>query len=89
MLVWCVVEAGSGDLGGEPVGFGEADGEGDEVLLDLLLGELVADLVEGLDSLRELVRRMWYVQVACLTLSRTSGSSIVARFSSGERSTCP
>ncbi len=46
------VEAASRHLGGEPVGLGEADGERDEVLLDLLGGEVAADLVERLDSLR-------------------------------------
>ena len=45
MLVGCVEESGGGDFGGEPVGFAEADGQGDEVLLDLLLGELIADFV--------------------------------------------
>lgn len=51
LLIWSVVEAGCGDLRGEPVGFREADRQWDEVLFDLLLGELFADLVEGLDSL--------------------------------------
>jgi hypothetical protein len=46
------VEAASRDLGGEPVGFREADGEGDEVLLNLLGRQLVADFVQRLDGLR-------------------------------------
>jgi hypothetical protein len=53
VLVWSVVQASGGDLGCEPVGFGEADGQRYEVLLDLLLRELLADLVEGLDGLEE------------------------------------
>ena len=51
MLVGSVVEAGGGDFGGEPVGFGEADGEGGEVLFDLVLGKLIADVVKRLDGL--------------------------------------
>ena len=51
VFVGLVEEAGGGDFGGEPVGFGKADGKGDEVLLDLGLGELVADFVEGFDGL--------------------------------------
>lgn len=47
------VEPSSGDLGSKPVGFGEADNEWSEVGLDLVLGELVADLVQRLNSLRE------------------------------------
>ena len=39
---------------GKPVCLCEADGEGDEVLLDLLRGELLADLVQRLDSLAEM-----------------------------------
>lgn len=38
-------EAAPRDLGGEPVGLGEANREGDEELLDLLGGEIDADLV--------------------------------------------
>ena len=34
------VEACSANFGGEPVGFAEADGKGDEVLFYLLAGEL-------------------------------------------------
>ena len=45
MLVWSVVEASRGDFGGKPVGLREAHGKWDEVLLDLLLRELVADFV--------------------------------------------
>ena len=60
VLVGCVVEAGCGDFGGEPVGFGEADGEGDEVVFDLLLRELLADFVErfyGLDCVSQGIAR--------------------------------
>lgn len=39
------------DLGCEPVGFREAEGEGDEVFFDLFGRELLADLVEGFDGL--------------------------------------
>ena len=49
--VGVVVEASGGDFGGEPVGAGEADGERDEVLFDLLGRELVADFVERLHGL--------------------------------------
>jgi len=45
VLVGLVVETCGGDFGGEPVGFAEADGEGDEVLFDLGLGELGTDFV--------------------------------------------
>jgi hypothetical protein len=85
-----VVEAGGGDFGGKPVGAGEADGERDEVLFDLLGRELVADFVEGLHGLRgPLVGCMNEEDATLHTLSRTRGSSMVARFSKGERSTCP
>ena len=47
-----VIEAGGGNFGGEPVGAGEADGEWDEVLFDLLGRELVADFVERFYGLR-------------------------------------
>lgn len=50
-MVGCIVQARRGDFGCEPVGLGEALDEGKKVLLDLLLRELVADPVEGLDSL--------------------------------------
>lgn len=52
LLVWCGVEASRGDLGGEPVGLGQTEDERDEMLLNLALGELLANLVEGLDGLR-------------------------------------
>ena len=45
LLVGGGVQAASGYLGGEPVGLGEADGEGDEVLFDLLGRQVFADLV--------------------------------------------
>ena len=51
LLVGGGVEATSGHLGREPVGFGESDRERDEVLLDLLRGEAFADLVERLNGL--------------------------------------
>ena len=89
MFVGLVVEACGGDFGGEPVGFGEAEGEGDEVLLDLLARELVADFVEGFDGLADVNVRCVHVLGSFLTLSRTSGSSMPARFSRGETSTCP
>ncbi len=50
------VQAASRDLGCEPVGLGEADREGDEVLFDLLRGEIAADLVERFDGLQR-----WHV----------------------------
>ena len=46
-------QAGGRDLGGEPVGFGKADNERDEVLLDLDGGEVFTDLVERFDSLEQ------------------------------------
>jgi hypothetical protein len=46
-----LVEAGCRDLGGEPVGLGQAHDEGDEGILNLLLRQLLANLVERLDSL--------------------------------------
>jgi len=52
VLVGGVVEACGADFAREPVGFAEAEGEGDEVLFYLLLGELGADFVEGVDGLR-------------------------------------
>lgn len=55
MLIRCVVEAGGRDLRCKPVGFREAECEGNEVLFDLLLAKLLANLVEGLDGLTLLV----------------------------------
>jgi hypothetical protein len=49
--VWCLVQASRGDLRCEPIGFGEAHNKGDEGILNLLLRQLFADLVQGLDSL--------------------------------------
>lgn len=51
MLVWYVVEASGRDLRGEPVCLGETDGQGDEILLDLLLRQLIANLVERFNGL--------------------------------------
>jgi hypothetical protein len=51
LLVRSCVETASRDLGCEPIGLGETDGEGDEIFLDLLRRELFADLIEGLDGL--------------------------------------
>ena len=51
LLVWGSVETAAGHLGGEPVRFGEADSQRDEVFFDLLGGQVAADLVEGLDGL--------------------------------------
>lgn len=51
MLIRCVVEASGRDFRGKPVGFREAECEGNEVLFDLLLAELLANLVERLDGL--------------------------------------
>lgn len=64
MLVWCVVEASGRDLGCEPIGFGKTESQGNEVLLDLLLRKLIADLVERLDSL--------YVSVCVLRCMRAA-----------------
>lgn len=46
-----VVKTRGGDLGREPIGLGQTQREGNEVLLDLLLGKVFANLVQGLDSL--------------------------------------
>jgi len=51
VLIRCVVETGGRDLRCKPVGLREAECEGNKVLFDLLLAELLADLVEGLDGL--------------------------------------
>lgn len=51
VLIRCVVQAGGRDLRREPVGLREAECQGDKVLFDLLLAELLADLVERLDGL--------------------------------------
>lgn len=51
-LVGRRVQATPGHLGGKPVGFGEADDQGDEVLLDLLGGKFGANLIERLNGLR-------------------------------------
>jgi hypothetical protein len=51
VLIGCVVEAGGRDLRCKPVCFREAECEGNKVLFDLLLAELLANLVEGLDGL--------------------------------------
>lgn len=48
----CLVKTACRDPRSEPVGLGKADGEGDEVFLDLLGRELGADLVQRLDSLQ-------------------------------------
>ncbi len=53
MLVWDVIKSCGGDFGCEPVSFRQADDQWDEVLLDLLLIELLADFVQGLDGLKE------------------------------------
>jgi hypothetical protein len=50
-LVGSCEEATSGNLGCEPICFGESDCEGNKEFLDLLGRELLADLVERLDSL--------------------------------------
>ena len=83
------VKTGGGDLRGEPVGLGQAQDKRDKVLLDLLLRELLADFVQGLDSLVGLARAGYGHGKYARTFSLTSGSSIAAKFSSGERSTCP
>jgi len=49
--VWHTIETRGGDLRGKPVCFGEAKGHGHEMLFDLLLGELIANLVKGLNGL--------------------------------------
>jgi hypothetical protein len=51
LFVWCRVQAGGGDLGSKPVGFGEVEDQGDKVLFDLTLVQLLADFVEGFDGL--------------------------------------
>jgi len=60
------------------------------VLFDLLLTELLADLVERLDGLWVVSKLSNVTSVGLsLTLSRTRGSSMVARFSRGERRQWP
>lgn len=54
------VEASGGDFRREPVGFGEAYNEWGEVGLDLMLGELVADFVQGLNGLERDSQRAVY-----------------------------
>lgn len=54
LLVGSCEETTATDLGSEPVGLCEADCEGDEVLLDLLRREILADLVEGFDGLADI-----------------------------------
>lgn len=49
--VWCRVQTCSGDLGGEPIRFGEVQDQGNKVLFDLAFRQLLADLVEGFDGL--------------------------------------
>lgn len=49
--VWCRIQTCCGDLGGEPIRFGEVQDQRDKVLLDLALGQLLADLVEGFNGL--------------------------------------
>ena len=51
VLIGCVVKTGGWNLRCKPVCFREAECEGDKVLFDLLLAELLANLVEGLDGL--------------------------------------
>lgn len=48
------VETCCRDLGCEPIGFGEADNEGNEVLFDLSLGQVITYFVERFDCLRYL-----------------------------------
>lgn len=55
LLVWSAIETGGGNLRGEPVGFGQAENHRNEVFFDLLGGQLLADFIEGLDSLVVLV----------------------------------
>lgn len=81
-------QAGGRDLGGEPVGFGKTDDEGDEVLFDLGARQVFADLVKGLDSLT-IVSVISQATCGRPTFSRTRGSSIAARFSNGESRTWP
>lgn len=46
-----LVETSRGNLGGEPVGFRQAEDEGNEGVLNLLLRQLLADLVQRLNGL--------------------------------------
>lgn len=46
LLVGSSVQSTSRYLGGEPVGFGQSDCQGNEVFFDLLGGKVFADLVE-------------------------------------------
>ena len=83
------VEAGGRNLRGEPVCLGKFDCNGNEVFFDLCRRQLLTDLIQGLNCLY-----MRSVLGLChknddQTLSRTSGSSIAAKFSSGDNSTCP
>ena len=53
LLVRCGIETAARDFRGEPICLGESNGQGNEVFLDLLGRKLVANLVEGIDSLEE------------------------------------
>ena len=60
------------------------------MLFYLLLRELCANLVERFDGLQSMLARpILLLSHLCVTLSLTSGSSMAARFSRGERSTWP
>lgn len=91
-LVRHAVKTGGGDFRGKPIGFGQALDHGNEILFDLLFGQLLADFVEGFDGLVHFVSINHSSKVnhdTIPTFSLTTGSSMAAKFSSGERSTCP
>lgn len=52
--IWDCVETCRRDLGCKPIGFGEANDEGNEVLFDLSLGQIITYFVERFDCL-------WYL----------------------------
>lgn len=91
LLVGGGVETTARDLGREPICLGEPDGKRNKVFFDLLRREVGTNLVEGFDGLPVISRRSWRAvsEGTSITLSRTTGSSMAARFSSGDNRTWP
>jgi hypothetical protein len=52
LLVWGGEETATRNFGSKPIGLGKSNGERDEVLLNLLWREIVANLIQGLNGLR-------------------------------------
>lgn len=95
--IWSREESGSRYFRGKPICFGKADSQRYEVVFDLLWRELFANFVERFNGLSRTILlgktcllkpRGNFKHDAPRTLSRTNGSSIAARFSRGDRSTC-